>query len=706
MDTLIRPARPALRSDVPSWLAPRWVVLYATAAVALAILVVMQPLLILAANTPSGGDMGAHVFAPAYLRDVLLPSGRVMGWSNAWFAGFPIYYFYFPITALVIVGLDVFIPYGVAFKVVTVMGLVALPFASYALARGLGFDRWTSAVAGAAGGSFVFMESYSIYGGNIPSTLAGEFSFSWSFALGVVYLGLVTRATREGRGLELLPGLVLALTALTHLVTTLALVLASVPLLFRRRGRLPVLTAWGLGFLLAGFWAVPLLARLHLTANMAWVPLSGWDHLVPAELWPVLILGLSGMLWTLWRSSVAGYEVVPLVWLTLLPVPAYFLLPQGKFWNGRFLPFWYYGLFVFAGLGLGLAVLAVARRFRRRGLVTSVGVLLAAAVFLVSGLAGLDFAPGWARWNYSGYEGKAAWPEYRNLMETVATLPPGRVQWEANTDLNQFGTPMSPMLFPYWTEGTHPSMEGLYFESALTTPFHFLNHAEMSYKPSNPIPGLRYHTFDFDRGIRHLQLYGVRYYVAFTEEAIDKARRHPALTEVERSDPFVIFELPPNSLVDAATYVPRVHRMDGDFHQAALDWYDDIEGLDRWLVADGPSGWPGETDPLRTIDRQVRISDVAVEDHRISFSTTGVGVPHLVKVSYFPNWKAIGAEGPYRSAPSLMVVVPTNEQVVLTFAPTWAEWTGRGLTVLGLAGLVLWPAGRRLTRRRAFSAAG
>ena len=32
---------------------------------------------ILANNTPAGGDMGAHVWGPAYLRDHLLPQGRL-----------------------------------------------------------------------------------------------------------------------------------------------------------------------------------------------------------------------------------------------------------------------------------------------------------------------------------------------------------------------------------------------------------------------------------------------------------------------------------------------------------------------------------------------------------------------------------------------------------------------------------------------------
>jgi uncharacterized membrane protein len=65
-----------------------------------------------------------------------------------------------------------------------------------------------------------------------------------------------------------------------------------------------------------------------------------------------------------------------------------------------------------------------------------------------------------------------------------------------------------------------------------------------------------------------------------------------------------------------------------------------------------------------------------------------VGVPHLIKVSYFPNWKAEGADGPWRASPSLMVVVPTQPDVTLEFGRTWAEWGGLSLTALGVLALV------------------
>ncbi|MFP4073809.1 MAG: hypothetical protein ACLFVZ_07185, partial [Actinomycetota bacterium] len=347
----------------------------------------------------------------------------------------------------------------------------------------------------------------------------------------------------------------------------------------------------------------------------------------------------------------------------------------------------------------------------------------AAAVVVLGAAAGVTFIDGWAKWNYEGYEAKEPWPEYQALMVELDGLPEGRVMWESNSDLNQYGTPMSPMLIPYWTEGSHKSMEGLYFESSLTTPFHFINHSEMSHQPSNPVPGLRYHTFEMERGLRHMDLYGVEYYVSFTPEAAEKANEIEGFEEIAVTDPFHIFRLPETDLVVPATHRPAVYEVsergllasmigsgtatgsDGEdrpsFHDFSLEWYDDIDNLHRWVVADGPEDWPRidslDERPDVALDvPENAVSDIVVDHHRISFTTEAVGVPHMVKVSYFPNWEATGADGPWRASPSLMVVVPTEEQVVIEFGDTWAETGGKILTFGGIAsllvvgGMVLW----------------
>src|SRR5690606_31316061 len=133
-----------------------------------------------------------------------------------WFAGFPVFYFYFPLPSLVNVLLDVFLPSGVAFKLVNVMVLVALPPAVAFMTRSFGFSKAVTTVTGAGGAIFVFLESYSIYGGNIASSLAGEFSYSWSFSLGMVYLGFLMRAVDGERAAIPRAALFFGMTALSH----------------------------------------------------------------------------------------------------------------------------------------------------------------------------------------------------------------------------------------------------------------------------------------------------------------------------------------------------------------------------------------------------------------------------------------------------------------------------------------------------------
>ena len=197
------------------------------------------------------------------------------------------------------------------------------------------------------------------------------------------------------------------------------------------------------------------------------------------------------------------------------------------------------------------------------------------------------------------------------------------------------------------------------------------------------------------------------YYVAWTQEAKDAATEY-GLDVISRTEPFEVYALPDADLIDIATVTPMVYAGDEPFLDATLAWYDDIENLDRWLVADGPDDWPKARSaegpffggsPIRS---DGEVSDLEFEDHRISFKTTAVGVPHLVKVSYFPNWRATGADGPYQAAPSLMIVIPTEEEVVLEFARSWAESLSM-ISTFGVGGALIVHTVRRRRRRRGTS---
>ena len=68
-------------------------------------------------------------------------------------------------------------------------------------------------------------------------------------------------------------------------------------------------------------------------------------------------------------------------------------------------------------------------------------------------------------------------------------------------------------------------------------PFHFINQSELSPNPSPAQRDLPYPGFDMEAGIRHLQLMGVKYYLAASPQAVQAraVERGPDRTGLDRS---------------------------------------------------------------------------------------------------------------------------------------------------------------------------
>jgi hypothetical protein len=664
------------------------------------ILAVLDPRLLLSPTTPAGGDLGGHVFPFSSAVDGLFSRGRLTGWNGGWFGGFPLFYFYFPLPAALVALFTPAFGFAVALKLVASLGLLALPLCGFALARALGFGRLESGVAGAVGGGFVFMESFWHLGGNVYSTMTGEFAFSISFALSVVFLALVTRAMAGPQRRGAMMAVVLAATAASHVLTTLAVVLASIPGAVFRHSRRAVLTSWSLGFALAGVWALPFLARAGEMGHLPWIPGTSPLLLAPAELWFVLpgaVLGLRVL-----RSS--GSRALPL--LTLMGVSAVMLLvPSGLEMRDRLLPFWYFGIHLLAGLAVGHGVTTFLENRSGKALATAVGVGgLVVALFL---LRDVSTVRRFAASSLKGFEAQEAWPMHERFIETVTDLPPGRVMWQSDSTLAALGSVNAPALLPYWSSD-HPTLHGLLVESSRSAPFTLTVLGEVSPAPAKPSfrEWPKEARYDLDAGVAHMAFMGVRYYVTFTDRATAAADGRPDLRLLASDEDFAVWEVAAQPLVTPARSVPTV-QTGGTFDGAARSWFHRPGRLTEWLVESGPPDWPrGSGDPTDwppppALAPRGEVMAIANDGERIEFRTSAVGVPHLVRVSFFPNWRVRGAEGPYRAAPSFMVVVPTEETVTLSFEDTWVEWTGRILTGAALAWLLLQAVGRSRARTTA-----
>ena len=749
----------------------------------LMVLATLQPGLIIRNNTPTGGDMGAHVWGPAYLRDVLLPHWRLTGWSMDWYAGFPMYRFYMVIPALMIVLLDVILPYGIAFKIIAVIGLVLFPLAVWFMGRisRLAYPLPELLTVGAV--FFLYDESFTIYGGNIASTMAGEFSFSIALALAMAGLGLLARGLDDGR-FRAWAAVAIALSALSHgIVLIFVFFGAALMVLMKRdlqRFRFGVSTI-GAAVLLASFWVVPFLGGHKFMTDMKYEarPSGASDSLWkmffplnPVFNWLLVLLAVAGFVGSIARRRFLGIwmGVYSLILMWAVNLAQHSLPVIGLLWNPRILPFVYLLRYMLALIGVMEIWLFLKQSFwmqRHPGLVPSAprlvvmnSVLAASALvcLVVLGVryqslpfARLEstgsttnyvwgplkfpssraFSDGWARWNFTGYEGKAAYREYHDLVQTMKSLGDdqkhgcGRALWENNGETNKYGTTMGLMLLPFWTKGCIGSMEGLYFEAAGSTPYHFVSAAALSKQSSNPVRELRYDNNDPVKGVRYMRSLGIRYYMAFTPEAVDKAKTVEDLVQVATSGPWHVYEITDTALVEPLSVQPVVvNERAGDqrerWLEVGMSWFQHGDEWGALPVSDGPAAWqrvdavvdssrsvgsPGESGRQVDIVKPgtkiaaeklpaVTVSDVQVKEESVSFSVDRVGVPVLVKVSYFPNWTVKGASGIHRAAPNMMVVIPTETKVTLSSAPSSLDRSSYLLTFAGIV-LVVWFARRR-----------
>lgn len=805
-----------MRPSRPGAVLAAWVEAAVVVASCVAVFLWLDPDGIFSAATPTGGDMGAHVWGPSFLKHELLPSGSLRGWTHEWYAGMPAMQFYMVVPYLLIVAADIVLPSGVAFKLVAVSGVVTMPAAAWLMGRLAGWARPLRMLLPAAGLLFVFDVNFTIYGGNAASTLAGEFAFSIALSATLVYLGMLWRSLERGTG-RARTSCALAFVALCHPIALAFAVAASILMvavrglhrLPERIGRVPALgtsiaaimlwaAVWNLtgsplwrlavpaaataalalgewrrswhalligliGGAVSAFWTVPFAARQAFMNDMGWERLTSVrEHLFFTDeiagegtfhsiTWLLVLAGVGAAVGLVrWHRPAMTWTVI-----AFTMAMGFVHWPQHRLWNARILPFWYLALYLLAAMGLWLIIEGLTRRESSpnpgaagRGLTAVQWLRVTLPVMALVAALGLlllrfgdapggrrdaggdfrwgpltvssedhNFVSGWARWNFRGYEGRPAYPEYYEFVNTLDDVGRqhgcGRLLWEYDRDIvGAYGTPMAPMLLPQWTDGCIASMEGLYFESSPTVPFHFLMQSELSAAPSRPMRGLPYSALDFGLGVPHLQMSGVRYYAAFSAEATAAAHGAADLQLIASTGPWSIFLVENSEVVSPLRFEPAVAEGVSPAGRAWTDpaavWFNEPTAWDVPIAADGPQHWsrvallqPPDPDagPPASLTRfnaaprralpPVRVSDVDIGSQRVSFSVDEPGVPVLVKVSYFPNWSVVGAEGPYRVTPNWMVVIPTDLDVELAYGATAVEYLAWLTTLIGLAALAL-----------------
>lgn len=670
-------------------------------------------------NWPTGGDSASHLLYAKGYADEFLFSGRILPWMPEVFAGFPFLSYYFPLPFIVIACLSQLIGFAQAFKWGAFLAAMLLPGAVFAASRRwLGFS-WPAALFGALGAlAFLLHEQNSIWGGNLLSTLAGEFAYSYGLLFALLAMLAWVRALYLGRG-WLLPALLEAACGFSHGFPLLLLGFSTAFLLLDgvvgggRRETLARLTKLAglllrghlLAFMLLGGWLWPMLEMHGLTiANDAAFPVSGWRDLLPATLWPILVAGLAGLVllalpsvrasWNAMQRKAAFY----LVNAAGLSAVAFIAGDRLGLADIRFFPpIWLLGAIV-CGWLFGQALLALTTNGgitalhgrQQRGLLA-----LAASLAMLGWFSDqVRIVPDWGLWNHSGLQAKPQWSNLNRLFPAMqGDLWSPRLLFEHDPDNKDLGSTRTLEALPMFLGG-RPVLEGLYMESALLGPAVYLAQSEVSARPSSPL--VRFPSASLDAGFaaRHMNFLHADSVLLRSDQAKTAVAASGLFDKVAEAPPFALYRLKRfDSRLAEVVRLPVRLLPKRDWMQEGFTWFRLRSRFDAYLpvYADGPVAFAAGSGS--GLVRAIRL-----DRHRLEFETEAVGRPHLIKMAWHPRWQLQSQGSLHIAGPGFMLVVPQEKTIRLEFGHTLI---GRlGMLASAASGLLaLWLCLRRRNRQ-------
>lgn len=604
-----------------------------------------------------------------------------MGWMQANYCGFPVFYHYFPLTFIFMALLGYIIPLQVSFKLITVLGTFLLPLSVYLMFKILRYSFPVPVLGAIFSLAFLFNENNSMWGGNIPSTLAGEFSFSFSLAIFMVFLATVYQGVKENKWV-VLNAFLFFLMGFSHGYTLVFFVFLSLFYIFSSRPFLKniwyLFKVGALGGILLAFWLLPFIANIPFVTpfHIVWAFGSIWE-IFPPILIPFFILSIFSLV-----AFIKERRTLFFAFILLMAGILYFAGPKVGLVDIRFLTFSQLFLTIIGAIGIG----TVSAKLRYSPLIPAILVLV---TFLWVN-ENSNYIKNWIDWNYSGFEQKETWPKVKDMFDYLRESDDGgRVVYENAIAYESLGTQRifeSLKMF-----SGRDTLEGLYMQSSITGPFVFYIQSEISKDVSAPFWSYLVSPFNLENGAQHLRDFAVTQFIVRSDKVKKTIKGRPEFRFQKKFGDCSIYKVvgsDPRHVVPAR-YEPNIY--------TGKNWKKDFYA---WFKVPEIQNVPvikGKGDrsrfKLRTKDAvKVQQKPLSVPRYKISekigaetieFETSLIGHPHIIKVSYHPNWRVAGADRIYLTAPTFMLVYPKQKNVKLTFCKSKYNYAGEVISFFG-----------------------
>jgi hypothetical protein len=188
----------------------------------------------------------------------------------------------------------------------------------------------------------------------------------------------------------------------------------------------------------------------------------------------------------------------------------------------------------------------------------------------------------------------------------------------------------------------------------------------------------------------------VHYIIATSNKLKSELRNHNNFELAKKTKHIEIWKVKNNEGYVAIPKYKPVALVTDDWKKTSLEWFMREDLLDVPLVflkkkeATRNFEVVDSLDEIEKIPLNVscNVKEEVYED-RITITTDCIGVPHWIKISYFPNWKVKGAKEIYLASPSFMLVFPEKEKVELYYGETLEDVLGKVLTLIGVFLLIV-----------------
>jgi hypothetical protein len=642
----------------------------------------------------TGGDTGSHFYPLYTLAKVALPNFQLRTWNPGNLMGEPHLLHYFPTPYLIMAFLSFLIGLGLAFNLGILLPLFSFPLVVYYCLRGLGFRKLTSVFLSTFSLLHLFNESYSMWGGNSSSLLAGQFAHLYAVNFLLLWIGAQARVLNKGTQ-SLWPALLIVATLTSHPYIALLVPFFCFSFMYLHRSQWKSLLIYflklgGFSLLLSLWFLVPMILNAPWTTGnpMDWIFGNFWNEAIPNNYRAMLIIFVMTLPFLTYQAGAKKLKLdrilSPLLFWglpALACVGMFFIFPKLGLVDARVIP----QIQLFFTIAIGLLLMEA---------LSATSWFVHAALALAISVSGLIFLknsvknyPHWIRWNYSSWKAKPKWPNAREVFDFVqGDFSQTRIAGEHHPSLNDTGTTRVWEMAPYFAK--RATMESLYQEAAFTAPLTHYLQARISTNPSCPIRGYPCPSMNFEGLENWLSVLGVEHLILSTDATREAAQKNPAFKTSLSSGPFTIMSLVKTpKMVELVTRPPQLTSAKfwkRDFYT----WNTEFDMNRPQLVIDPELQDRHEI--IATAEDTVACNPTVRADYNwIELTTNCPGKLHWLKYTYHPTFKADSGDPIYLIAPGHMALIPSQERVLLRFGQSWAWTISAWISFLALLGF-LW----------------